>query len=149
MKSKMLQVLSYIQKYKKLSAFVFGGLSVLAFAPRFWILFAFVGYSVFIRLLTITSEKKNLFKIGYIFGFTHFALGFSWVGNALLIDVIKFGWLYPITLFALGAFFGLFFAFPAVMTSWGKTKWQKWLIFSSSFVLFEWVRSFIFTVFQQ
>jgi apolipoprotein N-acyltransferase len=39
-----------------------------------------------LHLLIETKEKKELFKIGYAFGFAHFAFGFSWVGNALLIE---------------------------------------------------------------
>ncbi len=147
MKNSFLSMLSFITKHQKICAFVMGGLSVLAFAPRFWIAFAFVTFSVLMRLLLNAQEKKNLFKIGYCFGFAHFAFGFSWIGNALLIEPEKFGWLYPITLLASGAFFGLFFAFPAVLTFYAKSKWQKWIAFSTIFVLFEWIRSFIFTGF--
>lgn len=147
MKNSLLSVLKYVGQYKKICAFVFGWLSVLAFAPRFWIAFAFLSFSYLLHLLIETKEKKELFKIGYAFGFAHFAFGFSWVGNALLIEAEKFGWLYPITLMAAGAFFGLFFAVPAVCTYFAKTSWQKWICFSASFVLFEWIRSFIFTGF--
>ncbi len=147
MKNKLLQILFWLQKYKKLCAFIFGGLSVLAFAPRFWVWFAFIGFSLLMYLSVNTSSKKDLFKIGYAFGFAHFAFGFSWVGNALLIDAAKFGWLYPITFLASGAFFGLFFAVPVMLSGLGKTNVQKWLMFCSSFVLLEWVRSFIFTGF--
>ena len=147
MKNKILYILFYIQKHIKCSAFILGAMSILAFAPRFWIWFAVISFSLLMYLLVNISDKKNLFKVGYIFGFAHFALGFSWVGNALLIDVVKFWWLYPITLISFGAFFGLFFAVPALLSYWGRTKWQKWLIFSAAFVLFEWIRSFIFTGF--
>ena len=133
--------------HKKMCAFVAGGLSVLAFAPRFWVLFAFFSSSYLLYLLVSEKDKKELFGIGYAFGFAHFAFGFAWIGNALLIDVKQFGWLYPITLLAAGAFFGLFYAIPSVCTYFGKTKWKKWVVFASLFVLFEWIRSFIFTGF--
>ena len=147
MKNKLLFLFTNITKHKKTCAFGMGWLSILAFAPRFWIVFAFLSFSYLLYLLVSTQDKKNLFKIGYAFGFAHFAFGFSWIGNALLIDAKQFGWLYPITLMAAGAFFGLFFAIPAVCTYFAKTKWQKWLAFSAVFVLFEWIRSFIFTGF--
>ena len=131
MKNSFLSALSFITKHQKISAFVMGGLSVLAFAPRFWTAFAFFSFSYLLYLLALPQTKRSLFKIGYVFGFAHFAFGFSWVGNALLIEPEKFGWLYPITLFASGAFFGLFFAFPAVLTFYAKSKWQKWLVFSA------------------
>ncbi len=147
MKNKLLSIFEYIIKYKKICAFILGWVSILSFAPRFCIISAFVSFSGLMYLLLNEQEKKNLFKIGYCFGFAHFAFGFSWVGNALLIEPEKFGWLYPVTLVAFGAFFGLFFAIPAVCTCLAKTRWQKWIAFSASFVLFEWVRSFIFTGF--
>lgn len=147
MRNKILSVLECLSKHKKISSFIFGGLSVLAFAPRFWFGFSFLSFSLLMYFLINTTEKKELFKIGYSFGFAHFAFGFAWVGNALLIDAMSFGWLYPITFLASGSFFGLFFAIPAFLTYFTKTKWQKWLAFSSSFVLFEWIRSFIFTGF--
>ena len=147
MKNKLLSIFEYITKYKKTCAFILGWISILAFAPSFCIASAFFSFSGLMYLLLNTQGKKNLFKIGYAFGFAHFAFGFSWVGNALLIEADKFGWLYPITLIASGAFFGLFFAFPSCLTYFAKTKWQKWLSFSTGFVLFEWIRSFIFTGF--
>lgn len=147
MKNKLLHILFYIRQHENWCVFVLGGLSALTFAPRFWLWFAVAAFAYLMYLSVNTSNKKDLFRIGYVFGFAHFAVGFSWIGNALLIDAVKFGWLYPITLLASGAFFGLFFAFPVLLTYWGKTKWQKWIVFSAGFVLFEWIRSFILTGF--
>ena len=147
MKNKLLSIFEYITKYKKICAFILGWISILAFAPNFCIASAFFSFSGLMYLLLNTQGKKNLFKLGYSFGFAHFAFGFSWIGNALLIETDKFGWLYPITLIASGAFFGLFFAIPACLTYFAKTRWKKWLAFSACFVLFEWIRSFIFTGF--
>lgn len=147
MKNNFQSILTYIAKHQKICAFILGWISILAFAPNFCIASAFFSFSGLMYLLLNTQGKKNLFKLGYSFGFAHFAFGFSWIGNALLIEADKFGWLYPITLIASGAFFGLFFAIPAVCTYFAKTRWKKWLVFSAVFVLFEWIRSFIFTGF--
>ncbi len=90
---------------------------------------------------------KTNFALGYLFGFGFYALGFSWVGNALLIDAPRFGWLYPITLAAAGAFFGLFIAIPACLSTYFKPLQAKVLSFAALFVIFEWLRSFILTGF--
>ena len=135
------------QKYSKIIAFFMGFISVLGFAPRYWIVALFVAFSILMWLLLNIKTAKKAFAIGYWFGFAHFAFGFSWIGNALLIEPEKFGWLYPITLVAAGGFFGLFFAIPACCVVFGRCNWQKWIIFASSLVVGEWIRSFIFTGF--
>ncbi len=134
-------------KYQKTTAFMAGALSVAMFAPYFQIWAGVIGFSVLLYLLLNESKTKDLFKIGYAFGFAHFAIGFSWVGNALLIDVERFGWLYPITLLAAGSFFGLFAAVPAAIIAKGRTTIGKWLMFCGAWVVCEWIRSFLLTGF--
>ena len=136
-----------LKKHPKTAAFLAGALSALAFAPHYYIFFAFLSFSTLLYLLINAPTAKKAFSAGYCFGFAHFACGFSWVGNALLIDAAHFGWLYPIVLLSSGAFFGFFFAIPAALTSLSSKAWQKWLIFGSSAVLFEWIRSFFLTGF--
>ena len=136
-----------ILKYGRTAAFAAGALSVLSFAPHYFIAAAFIGFSVLLFLLLNAASKKQAFLLGYCFGFAHFAFGFSWIGNALLIDAQQFGWLYPLVLLSSGAFFGLFFAFPSLMTFWARQPWQKWLVLSAGVVVFEWLRSFLFTGF--
>ncbi len=135
------------KEYRKTIAFIAGLVSVLGFAPRYWIIAPFVAFSILMWLLLNIKTAKKAFAIGYWFGFAHFAFGFSWIGNALFIEAEKFGCLYPIILLAAGGFFGLFFAIPACCVILGKYNWQKWIIFASSLVIGEWIRSFLFTGF--
>lgn len=139
--------MNYLLKYAKTTAFVAGILSVWAFAPWYTISAAVLAFAVLMWLLLEAKTRKNLFLTAYAFGFAHFAFGLSWVGNALLIEPEKFGWLYPIVLIAAGAFLGLFFALPAVLIPQRRKNWQKWLFFCAMVVVFEWIRSFIFTGF--
>jgi apolipoprotein N-acyltransferase len=139
--------MKFVMKYGKSCAFLAGALSVLGFAPFYVVPCSFVGFSVLMYLLLQAQTKKQLFAYGYWFGFAHFAFGLLWVGNALLIDVAHFGWLYPIVFLASGAFFGVFAAFPALGLMWARQKWQKWMMFASLWVVFEWLRSFVLTGF--
>ena len=140
-------MVNLITRYKKTTAFMAGILSVAMFAPYFQVWAGVIGFSVLLYLLLCENKAKELFKIGYAFGFAHFAIGFSWVGNALLIDAERFGWLYPITLLAAGSFFGLFAAVPALMVVKGRTVLGKWLLFCGAWVVCEWIRSFLLTGF--
>lgn len=92
-------------------------------------------------------SKKELFFMAYAFGFGFYAAGFSWINNALLIDDEQFAKFIPAVFFAIGGFFGLFFAIPALIAGYGKERCGRMLLFSAAFVFFEWVRSFIFTGF--
>ena len=136
-------------KHQKTALFVLGILSAFGFAPVYaWPLFIVGLISAFFTI----DEAKNLKQAavrGYAFGFGFFCAGFYWIGNALLIDVLTFGWLYPIALLATGAFFGLFWIAPFMMWRYlsENRPWAKVVGFASVFVLCEYLRSFLLTGF--
>lgn len=139
--------MKYLLKYTKTTAFFAGAVTTAAFAPYYFLPAALAGFSCLLYLLLAAKSYKEAFVSGYVFGFAHFAFGFSWIGRALLIEPEKFGWLYPVVLAASGGFFGLFFALPAMMSFCGRSPWRKWVIFGAAAVVLEWVRSFLFTGF--
>ncbi len=140
-------MLNKLATYKKISCLAAGALSVLALPPYYIFPLLFITFSWLLLCLSKATSGKQAFAYGYWFGFGWFACGFSWVGNALLIDIAAFGWLYPITLFASGAFFGLFTGIPAYCVYYLKKPYAQWLGFASFWVIFEWIRSFILTGF--
>ena len=136
-------------KHKKTALFLASMIASTGFAPLY-ALPLFVAGLIF--AFFVADEAKSLKQAalaGYIFGFGFFCAGFYWIANALLIDVLTFGWLYPIALLATGAFFGLFFV-PAFMV-WRYFKkggvWCQVFGFSSVFVICEYIRSFLLTGF--
>ena len=90
---------------------------------------------------------RKWFGSAYVFGFSFYAVGFSWISNALLIDGNKFAAFIPAVFAATGLFFGLFWAVPAALAAGGRNVYARALLFCAWFVFFEWVRSFIFTGF--
>ncbi len=151
MKMKLLQAIRpklklFARSPKKL-AFISGVLSVAVLPPHsmFWL--GFLSFPILLLLINSAGTKKNAFAVGYWFGYGYFACNMAWIGNALLIDAARFGWLYPLTLAAAGGFFGLFVAFPALLSRFFNGLPARYLSFSAFWVLFEWIRSFIFTGF--
>ncbi len=130
-----------------LLAFVLGTLSVAALPPYYCFILLFFTLSGWLLLLNAAPSPRKAFAVGYWFGFGFFAFGFSWIGNALLIDPAPLAWLYPFCLLAGGAFFGLFFAFPAWISCYFKGIAARYLSFSALLVIFEWLRSFVLTGF--
>lgn len=132
----------------KASALLFGLLLVAALPPFYqtWAVFAAFG-GVF-ALSQGQNSVKRLAAIGYWFGFGYFSAGFYWVGNALLIDAAKTGWMYPFVLLLGGGFFGLFTIFPCVLMKFGKNGFSKILLLAAGwFLSTEWLRSVFLTGF--
>ncbi len=134
-------------EHKKILCFLLGMLSVRALPPFYELPWLFLTLSSFLLILNSAQNQRQSFAFGYWFGFGFFACNLSWIGNALLIDVERFGGLYPLVLLASGAFFGLFIAFPAWLSFHAKNIYARWLCFSAFWVIFEWIRSFILTGF--
>lgn len=137
-------------KHRKTFLLLAGALASLGFPPVYALpLFALT----LILALYMCDEAKNYMaaaKIGYWFGFGFFCAGFYWIGNALLVDISTFGWLYPIALLSFGAFFGLFFIPPFCAWYYFKNTniWSQILAFASVMVLSEYLRSFLLTGFS-
>ena len=129
------------------SAFALGLISTLSLPPFYVLPVLFLTLISLLILINEASSAKESFKIGYFFGFAYFASNLSWIGNALLIDALHFGWLYPITLIAAGSFFGLFTGIPTLICFYFKNITSKYLAFASLWTIFEWIRSFILTGF--
>ena len=143
----MNQIRTLLMNHPLSTAFALGILSIAALPPYFCFPILLLTLSGLFYLMQNTQTAKSWFNLGYWFGFGFYAFGLAWIGNALLIDAKTFGWLYPIVLMACGGFFGLFIAFPACLSFYFKNIYARFLSFSALWVIFEWIRSFIFTGF--
>ena len=132
----------------KTSALLFGLLLVAALPPFYHTWAVFAAFCGVFALSQNQSSVKRLSAIGYWFGFGYFSAGFYWVGNALLIDAAKTGWLYPFVLLLGGGFFGLFTIFPFALMKFVKTRFSKILLLAVGwFLSTEWLRSVFLTGF--
>jgi apolipoprotein N-acyltransferase len=92
--------------------------------------------------------RKGAFAAGWWFGFGYFTLGLYWISHALLIDVARFVWFIPFSLFGLPLVLALFTG-AATLLSWHirRRGMGGALSLAACWVLFEWLRSFLFTGF--
>lgn len=139
----------FLKRHPYISIFAAGALSSLSFAPLYIIPLLMLGMSFAWYTADLFQSFKKSVLIGYLFGFGHFMTGFYWVGNALLVDISSFGWLYPIALFGLGSFFGLFLIPPFMVWYFFKkvSLWERLCAFSATFVLMEYLRAYFLTGF--
>lgn len=137
-------------KYYKTLSLLLGALLCLALPPYNFFVAALVVFPLFFTLVLQTDCAKKAALCGYLFGFGFFGFGFCWIGNALLIDALHTGWLYPIVLLLNGAFFGIFSIAPAFVVKLLKlnTLFSKILAFGCAWgISMEWIRSWFFTGF--
>ncbi len=136
-------------KHQKTALFLSGVLASTGFAPIYAVPVFMACLCFCFYLLDQAKTYKQSAVKGYLFGFGFFSAGFYWIANALLIDAATFGWLYPITLLATGACFGVFFIFPFMVWHFFKTPnvFCKVSAFSCVMVLMEYLRSFLFSGF--
>jgi len=141
-------------KKSSFMAFGLGALLVLAFAPFNLFFFAIISLSLFYAMI----EQKNcpkqisILAFSYIFGF--FVFGVYWICNSLFIDLKRFGWLIPFAITLIPALMAIYFAIIIYLYHKLTTRYainltyQKIIFFSVSFLIFEVIRSNLFTGFS-
>lgn len=138
---------SFFRGHYKLTALLFGMASALGFAPTYAVPVVWFSLAGVFLLTDLQCKMRQVAAVGYWYGFGMFAVGFYWIGNALLIDAATFGWLYPLALFGAGAFFGLFTIVPFIIWYKFSISGSKIFGFGATWVLLEWTRSFVLSGF--
>lgn len=142
----MLNKIKDIQtSFPKLSCFILGGLTSLAFAPLYLIPLAALGFSLFLISLHQGHYSDSFFKYGWWFGFGHFVAGLYWLGNA--IETVGLWYLVPLGWFGLPAFLALFPATATWLTAKGEPQSASITVLKFSLFWFaaEWLRGNILT----
>lgn len=148
LKKRMLDFARYTKCASYVSLIGLGAISSFIFPPFEWAVWGYIALILSLALLFKTEKiDKKIFWRVYVFSFSFFAIGFSWICNALLIDEDSFVGFVPVVFIGVGAFFGLFVAVPAYLMKFGKNIYSRVVIFCCLIVFFEWVRSFLFTGF--
>lgn len=124
-----------------------GGISCVAFPPYGFFFAFFALFSILLVLLNRTESKKTAFMRAFCVGAGLGMTSMAWVNQALLIDNGAYAWLVPVCVAAMGAFFGLLFAIPAVCSLFFRAGTRRWLAFAAFFTILEWGRSFLLTGF--
>ncbi len=135
---------------KNLIAGLFGVLAALALPPVYILPLAIVGFSGFFLMIIFAKSKKDAFKIGWWFGFGHFTAGLYWIAFALLVDVVRFGWLIPFAVFGIPAVLAIYTGIVAVTISKISkyiNGWRLIIIFACAWTIIEMLRGWLFTGF--
>ena len=138
--------------------FFLGLLSVFSFQPfNFFFINFFVLTSLFLLLVYVNKRsksvyrkipyRKNLFLIGFVFGFGFYLSGIFWIANSLTFDD-SFKFLIPFALVVIPLFLALFTGLTTIIVGqFLSYNFSSILLFSASFALTDYTRGKILTGF--
>jgi apolipoprotein N-acyltransferase len=133
-------------------AIICGAALALALPPVYFFPAIFFSFPILIWQLSAAPSLRRAFVIGWGFGFGFFVAGLYWIGNAVLVDAERFGWLWPFAVSGLPAFLALFIAAAAVVTHIlvppvKGTVITRVIVFTAMWAVAEWLRGNILTGF--
>jgi apolipoprotein N-acyltransferase len=132
---------------RALVAVLLGVLVTAALPPVTVLPLAVIGFTGLIWLLDGAQRRITAIGIGWWFGVGHSATAYYWIANSLLVDIARYGWLYPPAMATIAAGFALFPALVAGIAWTWRPGVARIVAFGTAWVGVEWLRSWIFTGF--
>lgn len=130
------------------TAVLFGLLAALAMPPVHALPLLWLSLPALLILIDSAPKTKGAFAAGWWWGFGHYSAGFYWIGYAMMVDPVKFGWMIPFAVFGLGAFMALFIGLAAVLARrLAPAGVSRLLMLAAAWVFLEWCRSWFLTGF--
>jgi apolipoprotein N-acyltransferase len=120
--------------------FAAGALVALGFAPFHYWPVLFISLPILYGLLIQSASRAQALWRGFAFGYGFFMAGTWWIGNALLVDAAKFGWMMPFSVLGLSAVMALWFL-PLAYGVYCLRARMTPLLFTAVWVLVELARS--------
>ncbi len=140
----------YRNLIKVLLAAFAGILNTLSFAPFNWWLLSLISFSILFGVWLVCSTRRAAIWCGFAFGVAMFGVGTSWV----YVSIHTYGEMHAVAA-GLFVFAGICFLsiFP-MLCGWLQSLFSKWgavlrlvVIMPVSWILFEWLRGWMFTGF--
>lgn len=158
-------LITMLQRFPRLSMLIIGAVSATGFAPlNLWPL-ALLCLALLLHCLGTAPTLRRAFALGWMFGFGHFALGNNWIATAFTYQAAMPAWLGWVAVGLLSLYLAIF---PALASASAWWLWRKGLghkakarhaaqpgaptpslilIFAATWVITEWLRSWVFTGF--
>ncbi|MCA8933350.1 MAG: apolipoprotein N-acyltransferase [Rhodospirillaceae bacterium] len=126
-----------------LGMFAVAALPPVSAAPVLWLVLPAV-----VWLIDGTTTKRGAFAVGFWFGFGHFVLGLYWISFAMGVDIARFFYMLPLTIFGLPFLLALFSGFGTLVAR--LVAWRgiaRPLALAVGWTLAEWLRGHALTGF--
>ena len=142
----MNNIVYLLNKYPKSICLISGLFSGLVYSPTY-LIFLWFGVSLLSTCVYFSKTYKEAFLFGFLFGFGHFLSSIYWVSIAISVYADDFWWFIPIALFGLPLILAFFIAFSTCFARFWRGSRLFSIMFAVFWVIFEYLRSFIFTGF--
>ncbi|MGI4851622.1 MAG: apolipoprotein N-acyltransferase [Janthinobacterium lividum] len=131
----------------KALAYVYGLVAALALAPLYIFPCLIISFSGLL-LLTQHTRFRQSFWLGWWFGFGYFTAGLYWIAFAMGVDLARFAWMIPFSVFGLPAFLSFFIAPVLGLLQVSNLKGlDRLILFAALWAIFEWLRGHLLTGF--
>lgn len=124
-----------------------GALAAAAMPPLGVVPVLVLAFLPLMRVIGGGAGLRQVLTAGWLWGFGHFVAGLYWVGNAMLVDPDRHGWMIPFAVGGLAAILAVFPALAAALTRLGRSSVSRWLVFAGAWGLMELVRARFLTGF--
>lgn len=145
---------------RMLSAFIVGGLTILAYPPVSAFPLLWATFPLLLWLLDGCRTRLGAAATGWAFGFGYFLVSFHWIANAFYVDADTFGVFAWPAVAALSAAFGLYIGVVCGLTHLFPPPGRddlpyerlaayvpRVLFFAGAWTIVEWLRGWLFTGF--
>jgi len=120
-----------------------GALAALALPPIYLLPLIIPAFSGLFLLIQTSKTVRNAFWAGWWWGLGYFIVGLYWICISLFVDPEKFAWLTPFALFGLPSILAIYIGVFALLCF----RFRSILLFAVAWVVFEYLRSKLFTGF--
>lgn len=150
------RTLSLSRQRRTALAILLGALSALALPPWHYVPLVIPAFSGLLWLLDAAAQSPRPLRAAamtaWLFGAGHFLVGVHWIAEPFLVDAARHGWLVPFALAGMAGGLALFPAATGLITvalarRFALAGIARALTFAAVWVVFEWVRSWLFTGF--
>lgn len=101
--------------------------------------------SILCAQVSLSTNRLQAAKFGYLFGFGFFLSTLYWVSFALNVYIEQFWWAIPFALFGLPAFLAFFISAHSAVSWQFRKNYFYHFLFCCSYLFFEWLISWAFT----
>ena len=145
--------LSHLAAHPRWCALALGALAACGFQPlALWPL-TLLAVAGLIELIARAGSWKQAALLGWLFGVSHFSLGNNWIATAFTYQANMPAWLGWIAVVVLSLYLAVYPALAA-LAAWhlarrnnGERRLALILAFAASWIVTEWLRSWVFTGF--
>lgn len=132
----------------RLYGFLLGAMLTFAFAPFNALPVVIISFTGLLHFISKARSNKSAFWLGWWFGYGYFLTSLYWIYNSLLVELSSFWWVIPFCIFGIPLYLAFYIAPIALVTHFfSYHPIKKILAFSSTWVVMELIRSYLFIPF--